>query len=388
MSEGRVEVTFVVDYLAAGGAERHAVTLASGLDLSRFEVSFLQLKPGGALEALLDKPRLARFECVDVARKLDYDAVARFARHLEETRCRVIVAANPYATLYSILASRRLPAGSRPSVVSTFHSTILRGMKNQLQMAFYRLMYPFCDVLVYVCENQRIHWRRRALRARSEAMIYNGIDTAYFSSAAAESRREATRCKLGFADTDFVVGICAALRPEKAHGDLLEAMARLKSVDRTVRCLVIGDGPERQVLEGRIRSLGIADRVVITGYEMDVRPYVAACDVMVLTSHSETFSLSALESMAMGKPMLMTLTGGAAEQVTDGVTGFLFEPGDVAALANQLASMAASTRSAPMGAAAAQDVARRFPLAKMVAEYSALFEAQAAAAALSGPRRA
>jgi glycosyltransferase involved in cell wall biosynthesis len=145
-----------------------------------------------------------------------------------------------------------------------------------------------------------------------------------------------------------------------------------------VRCLVIGDGPERQSLEGRIRSLGIADRVVITGYEMDVRPYVAACDAMVLTSHSETFSLSALESMAMGKPMLMTRTGGAAEQVTDGVTGFLFEPGDVGALAGQLGSLVTSTRSESMGAAAAQDVASRFPLAKMISDYSALVEAQAA----------
>jgi glycosyltransferase involved in cell wall biosynthesis len=383
MMERRVEVTFVADYLATGGAERHAVTLANGLDRSRFEVSFLQLKPGGPLEALLEKSRLARFDCVDVARKVDHDAVARFARHLETSRCRVIVAANPYATLYSILASRRVAADGRPRVISTFHSTILRGLKNQVQMAFYRLMYPFCDVLVYVCENQRVYWRRRALRARTEAMIYNGIDTAYFSADSVAPGRESVRRKLGFAGTDYVVGICAALRPEKAHGDLLEAIARLRALHRPVRCLMIGDGAEREALEGRMRSLGIADRVVITGYEMDVRPYVAACDVMVLTSHSETFSLSALESMAMGKPMVMTRTGGAAEQVTDGTTGLLFAPGDVATLASHLDSLAVSARSEQMGAAAAQDVGRRFPLGKMIADYSALVEAQASPTVLS-----
>ena len=148
MSGRRVEITFVVDYMATGGAERHAVTLANGLDRSRFDVSFIQLKPGGTLEGLLDRSNLAGFDCVDVARKYDREAVARFARQLERSRCRVIVAANPYATLYSILASRRVTTGRRPRVVSTFHSTILRGLKNQAQMAFYRLMYPFCDVLV------------------------------------------------------------------------------------------------------------------------------------------------------------------------------------------------------------------------------------------------
>jgi glycosyltransferase involved in cell wall biosynthesis len=384
MSTGRLAVTFVVDYLATGGAERHAVTLANGIDRARFDVSFLRLKPGGALEALIDPRLLSHFECIDVARKLDFDAVGRFASYLERSHCQVIVAANPYATLYSILAARRL--AKRPRVISTFHSTIMQGVKNRAQMLFYRAMYPFCDVLVYVCENQRKYWRRRALRARVDTTIYNGIDTAHFSPQVAASTRTATRTKLGFDDGDFVVGICAALRPEKAHGDLLEAIAILHGRGRRVRCLVIGDGAERPGLEARMRSLGIADRVVITGYEMDVRPYVAACDVMVLTSHSETFSLSALESMSMGRPMVMTRTGGAAEQVVEGVTGHLFEPGDIAGLARHLEDVAASARTREMGEAAALDVARRFPLGKMISEYSALLEDQAAARGLSAVR--
>jgi glycosyltransferase involved in cell wall biosynthesis len=114
---------------------------------------------------------------------------------------------------------------------------------------------------------------------------------------------------------------------------------------------------------------------------------VAACDVMVLTSHSETFSLSALESMSMGKPMVMTRTGGAAEQVNEGTTGLLFAPGDVAALAGHLVSLAQSERSSSMGEAAARDVAQRFPLGKMIAEYSTLLESQASAARLNRRRQ-
>ena len=199
---------------------------------------------------------------------------------------------------------------------------------------FYRAMYPFCDVLVYVCENQRKYWRRRALRARSEAMIYNGIDTAYFSPDSVVPDREAMRAKLGFASNGFRSRhLCGAATGEgpwrPAGGHRPSARPRLPgTLPRDRR------RGRTAMLEARAVRWGSTDRVEITGYEMDVRPHIAACDVMVLTSHSETFSLSALESMAMGKPMVMTSTGGAAEQVKEGTTGFLFAPGDVAALAS------------------------------------------------------
>jgi glycosyltransferase involved in cell wall biosynthesis len=372
MNSGRIAVTFVCDYLSAGGAERHALTLTNGLDRGRFSVAFLRLKPGGPLETLLDGTTLVGNDCAGVRRKLDFDAVDRFARHLERTHARVVVAANPYATLYAMLAARRVRGLPRPAVVSTLHSTKLPGLKNQLQMLFYRLVYPFCDVLVYVCENQRRFWRRRGLRARAETMIYNGVDTALFSQQAASSQRLPERSRRGFTTADFVVGICAALRPEKAHGDLLRAIATLAGDGLPVRCLVIGDGPERSAIESLARQLGIEARVSITGHQPDVRGSIAACDVMVLPSHGETFSLSVLESMALGKPVVMTRTGGAEEQVSEGITGHLFEPGDVAALARLLAGLARSGRIQAMGLEAARDVSNRFPIGRMMDQYAAL----------------
>ena len=69
MSGGRIEVTFVADYLATGGAERHAVTSRTDWTGPDSTCLFLRLKPGGALEALLDMPGLARLRLRDVARK-------------------------------------------------------------------------------------------------------------------------------------------------------------------------------------------------------------------------------------------------------------------------------------------------------------------------------
>jgi glycosyltransferase involved in cell wall biosynthesis len=101
-----------------------------------------------------------------------------------------------------------------------------------------------------------------------------------------------------------------------------------------------------------------------------VRPYIACCDVMTLVSHSETFSLAALESMALGKPVVLTRTGGAEEQVRHGRNGFLFEPGDIETLAQQLRRLTAGTERLSMGAVAARDVRERFTIQHMVQRFT------------------
>jgi glycosyltransferase involved in cell wall biosynthesis len=167
-----------------------------------------------------------------------------------------------------------------------------------------------------------------------------------------------------------VIGICAALRVEKAHGDLLQAVRRLRDSGVAAKVLIIGDGVQRAAIEEQIAALGLRDAATITGYKIDVRPYVAACDAMALVSHSvETFSIAALESMSLGKPIVMTDIGGAREQVTHGATGFLFEPGDIAALTQHLGALADRELRQRMGNLAAQTVREKFTVRAMLAAY-------------------
>jgi glycosyltransferase involved in cell wall biosynthesis len=92
---------------------------------------------------------------------------------------------------------------------------------------------------------------------------------------------------------------------------------------------------------------------------------------MTLTSHAvETFSIAALESMALGKPLVMSHIGGAAEQVQSGVNGFLFEPGDIETLARHLAALADPQKRQTMGEAARQIVRGTFTVERMVAAFT------------------
>jgi len=168
----------------------------------------------------------------------------------------------------------------------------------------------------------------------------------------------------------YVIGICAVFRPEKAHGDLLQAVRRLRDAGVNARVLLIGDGPQRSVIEAEIARLQLGETAAITGFQQDVRPYIASCDVMVLASHAvETFSIAALESMSLGKPLVLTRIGGAAEQVTPGSNGFLFEPGDIDALTQHLTTLADKNLRERMGAQARKIVRDQFTLDKMAAAY-------------------
>jgi glycosyltransferase involved in cell wall biosynthesis len=184
------------------------------------------------------------------------------------------------------------------------------------------------------------------------------------------------RKQCGASKNDLLIGICAALRPEKAHGDLLRALANLRERGISAKVLIVGDGPERSTIEQTIAALNLSSSVFITGFKDDVRPYLAICDVIVLASHAiETFSIAALEAMAMGKPLVLTRIGGAEEQVIDGKNGFLYEPGDIEALTDKLAGLQLQSTRERMGSASRERVESLFSESRMMEQFELQIQA-------------
>lgn len=360
----------MVNSMLVGGAEKHAVSLVNHLDAARFRIGLCSLKPDGHLARELDSTRLDASFSLNVRSKLDWSAVKALARHIDEQQIDVIVCTNGYPLLYALIASRRARRPVR--LVEVFHTTGYRQpFKSRLRMLLNRFVFRQCELVIYVSHKQRQYWRERGLHARRDVVIQNGVDADYFFDRYTPQQKAATRAEFGFATGDFVVGICAALRVEKAHGDLLRAVRRLRDLGVPAKLLIIGDGLLRGEIERQIAQLELGGHAVIAGHRHDVRPYIVCCDVMTLTSHVvETFSIAALESMALGKPVVLTRIGGAEEQVRHGSNGFLFEPGDIETLAKQLRRLTAGTERLSMGAVAARDVRERFTIQRMVERFT------------------
>jgi glycosyltransferase involved in cell wall biosynthesis len=374
----RPRVLFLVNSLVTGGAERQAVSLLNSLDCETFHLSLGYLKPDTALLPQLKRERLEDLLSLDVRHKLDLRALRELTRHIDARKIDVVVSTNQYSALYAMLAGRR--AKNPPQQMEVFHTTIPQSLKESAQMLVYRALFRRLDLLVYVSQLQRQYWAARGLRARRELVIHNGINTDHFTDTFTAQQKRELRERSGFGESDYLIGICAALRPEKAHGDFLQALAALRSAGQPAKGLIIGDGPQRSVIERRIGELDLTRHVLITGLQRDVRPFLAACDVMTLTSHAvETFSLAALESMSMGKPVILSEVGGAAEQVSQGVNGFLFAPGDIAALLSALTKLTSVQLRAQMAVAGAARVRAQFTEAAMTCAYATQLQSLAAA---------
>jgi glycosyltransferase involved in cell wall biosynthesis len=365
-----MRVLFVLPWLAYGGAERQTITLSNRLAERGHACHLVYVKDDpGQLERLRGA---ASVQCLHARRYLDRQALSRLKQSIERINPTHIVAVNQYALLYAWLAKRL--AGSRAPLAVTFHTTVMLTLKERLQMLYYRPLFRSAECLVYVCEGQRRYWSERWLAGQRTEVIYNGIDLDQWTPVSDEARR-CVRRALDFAPEDLVIGISAVLRPEKNHGQLVDAIAALRKRGLPARALLIGDGPTRPAVEARARSLGIAEHVLITGLQKDVRPLVGACDALVLCSTAvETFSMAALEAMALARPVVQSEMGGAAEMTRPGENGFLFPVGDTRALIGRLAALADGGARNRMGLAARETVERQFSERAMVERYESMLQ--------------
>lgn len=374
MSRPKINVLCLVSSLGIGGAEKHTVSMANLLDPRTFEVHLGYLKPIEALLSQIREGLAPRTFCLHVCKRIDRAAVSRLREFINSHMIDVIVATNEYPALYALMAQR----GARriPKLIEVFHTTQYLRFKTKLQMLLYRPVFQHCDLLVYVSEKQREYWRSKGLVGKRDIVIHNGVDLERFRDRTDSSQRAALRAECGSSVNDLLIGICAALRAEKAHGDLLLALARLRERGIAAKVLIVGDGPERSAIERKIAALNLSHCVFITGFKEDVRPYLAICDVIVLASHGiETFSIAALEAMAMGKPLVLTRIGGAEEQVIAGKNGFLYEPGDIETLTDKLVALQSESTRKRMGMASRERVEALFSEGRMIEQFERQIQA-------------
>jgi glycosyltransferase involved in cell wall biosynthesis len=161
--------------------------------------------------------------------------------------------------------------------------------------------------------------------ARKMLTVHNGISLQEFVPD--QSGGAVIRTRLGIRPDEFVLVCAARLSPEKRIDILLSAMSQIIQKDRSLKCIIIGEGDLEETLLEQVKLLGLSSHVFFEGFQADVRPYLSAADAFVLTSRIEGLPFSVLEAMACGLPCVVTNVGGNAEAVAHNVNGFVVSPG-------------------------------------------------------------
>ncbi len=141
-----------------------------------------------------------------------------------------------------------------------------------------------------------------------------------------EERKAAFRAKYHISDDQMIACFVGRLGREKSVDVILDNWAACITPEDKIHLIVIGDGPCKEELEEQAERLGISDMVTFTGMvpHEELPPYLASCDVYITASLSDTNSISMLEGMATGLPVLQRLDPLNADQVRDGINGFVF----------------------------------------------------------------
>jgi N-acetyl-alpha-D-glucosaminyl L-malate synthase BshA len=157
-------------------------------------------------------------------------------------------------------------------------------------------------------------------------------------------------------------------RPVKRVGDVIQIFSEvLKKVPS--RLILVGDGPDRSQCEIQCRELGIQERVKFLGKQIDLVQILAAADIFLMPSQSESFGLSALEAMACGVPVISSSVGGLPELQVHGQTGFIAEFGDIDRMAKYAIDLLTNSTKYQLFADAARRRALEFDSVKVIDHY-------------------
>ncbi|HWZ89082.1 MAG TPA: glycosyltransferase [Polyangiaceae bacterium] len=366
-------IAHVLSSFDMGGQERVALDLATLQRSAGHRVLAISLasSPEGPMASAFREAGV-RTETVAKGRGFDATLSLRLAIRLSMEGVSVVHSHNPHALIYGAPAARLLRVAS----VHTKHGRNPDGVRRMwLRRAVSRLVDAYVAVTPMLAQ---IALEERECAPARLHVIANGIDASRFAPQPEARRR--TRAELGIPESAWVVGTVGRLSPEKDQALLVDAMAPLLDAQRQL--VIVGDGPEREPLSLRVAATWRAQYVHMTGARADAENLLAAFDAFALTSRSEGLPLALLEAMAMGLPVVSTAVGGVPDLVQHGVTGFLVEARDRAALSERFAWLSSHPPAAlEVAEAGRRAVLERYTMQRMARNYEALYERLVAARA-------
>jgi 1,2-diacylglycerol 3-alpha-glucosyltransferase len=187
--------------------------------------------------------------------------------------------------------------------------------------AYLTPFYKACDLIIVPSASMIKVLKEHFNLVTPVEVIPNGLDLTPYRSIS----QPIDRSVFGFTNNQVISTYIGRLSPEKNLSLLIRAFYGMSMTYDHVRLLIVGDGPDRENLENQIKHMDIADKVFFTGmvdYE-NIPAYLAASDIFVTPSSSETFGLSTVEAMAAGLPVLGMDAPGSRDIIEDGVTGLI-----------------------------------------------------------------
>jgi glycosyltransferase involved in cell wall biosynthesis len=203
----------------------------------------------------------------------------------------------------------------------------------------------FIDAVVLVNKGMLINPKLKNLRGVNFHVVNNGIPISSDSSGHSQGNltnqpfNHLDKEVVDFCQEGFTLGSIGRLSSEKGFLYLIDAVKHARKSFNDLRLVIIGEGEDRKLIEGKIVDCDLEKAVLLPGYKRDARRYLKLFDAYVISSLTEGLPISLLEAMEAKIPVIATMVGGIPDVLDDGAAGLLVKPADSRELFNAIACL-------------------------------------------------
>ena len=357
-----------------GGAQENTILSCALVDQAKFSSTVLVGPKVDAEAGLFDLAKehgveveVVRFLLREVSLRNDVRALKELRSYFARHKPDIVHTHSSKAGQLGRLAAR---LEGVPAIVHTVHGWSFHpDMSPWRRRAFVtaeKLSALWSDAIVVVTDEDRAKGLAAGIGRPSQyRLVRSGFHVAAYLGAG--PAKERTRRELGVPDDSKLVITVGRLFEQKDPTTFVLAARRILELAPRCEFAMVGDGPLRQQTGELIRSLGLDDRIRMTGARSDVPALLAAADVFVLTSRWEGLPKVIPQAMAAGLPVVASNVDGVKEVVDHPSLGSLVDPGDVEGFAREVTRLLAGGPADDGARAARRRRAEEFDVSLMIA---------------------
>jgi glycosyltransferase involved in cell wall biosynthesis len=381
-ADTKVRVLHIIARLCVSGAVIHVVDLSTGVDPSGFESQLVagRENPGEGsmqnyalsrgVQPILIPEMVAEFSL----KPQDLQALIKLYRLIREQKPHIV---NTHTAKAGFLGRIAAYMARVPVIIHTYHGHVLHGyygrVKNDALRRMERALGRLTDCIIAIAPQvKRDLVGYRVAPPEKIVVVPCGLHLEPYL--ACERHRGEFRRELCLPIEAKLVGIVGRVFPIKNHRLFLDAATLVAQQEPATRFVIVGDGILRPEMEDHAHRMGIADKVIFTGWRQDLPRVYADLDLLAVTSNNEGTPFSAIEAMAAGCPVVATQVGGLPDLIREGQSGYLVPPGDARAVAEAMLRLIEAPETAHrMGQSARERVKECYAVRRLIRDTEQLY---------------
>ncbi|MBC7830320.1 MAG: glycosyltransferase [Chitinophagaceae bacterium] len=367
--EASIPVLHIIKSLGRGGAETLLPETLHKHDKTKYQFHYIYFLPWKDQMVEQIKEEGGTVVCMAAKNNIEILLTARkIMAYVKEHKIQLIHCHLPWAGIVGRLVGkiRKVP------VIYTEHNT----WEHYHKLTYHLNKLSFSSQHKVIAVSKDVENSIKANYGKSYPkveVVLNGINTEKFSNSISVKRN--IRKELNISHDAIVIGIVCVFRAQKRLNIWLEIAQQLLRNHPQCTFIIVGDGPLKDDLHQKARELQMEGHVHFAGLQSEIRPYLKAFNVFMMSSEFEGLPIALLEAMSMGCMPVCTDAGGIPELITDGKNGLLAPTTEPMLLIQKLDSYLENPADIrQLGEAARETVVKRFSLQKMVNELENIYE--------------